>query len=344
MLSADSRMYSGFYQYSAEIIPFVVAASALGAGAVARAARVWKTGAAGWMLPAICGFILVASGVDTYRTGFSPLARGYLIPSPGRHQEIENRLLAAIPGSATVAAADEIVPHLSDRYWIYKLPMVRPHNGPRARYIALDATIPSLPVRPAQLHAAAMAALASGYGVVAAQDGVLVLRLHAPRRRLPASFFSFVFQAGSHVRTERVDWGPLRLSGLLVHPGAGRINPSRPDIALETYWRASRQLPRRLRIIFYLSTVYDGRHPPFSRRWTAEPDSPTWDWLPPASWPRNRTVRAISLPLLPPLTRPGKVDVAIGVSGLGPARGASAVQRLDGMPAVVRLATVQVDP
>jgi uncharacterized membrane protein len=343
MLSSDPTMYSGFYQYSAELIPYVIAAAAVGTAAVTRAGEIWRTPAQRLLPIVLCVLVLVAALVDTRRMGFSPLARGYLIPSPGLHQRLEDSVLAHIPGSGVVAAADEIVPHLSDRRWVYMLPTTHPRNGPQAQYLVLDATVPSMPVRQATLHTVALKALREGYGVQQAEDGLLVLRKGASKKSLPPAFFSFVFPRG-HVWTPLgAHWGPLMLLGFVVHPRILEVNPARPDIALETYWQVSRKLHRRSAIAFYLSPVYQGRHPAFSSHWTAEWESPTWDWLPLTSWPVHRTVRAISLPLLPQRYHAGKVDVAIEVSGLGRPGGGRSGSSVRGAPALLRVATVQVD-
>ena len=343
MLSSDPTMYSGFYQYSAEVIPFVMAAAAVGTAAVTRAGEIWRTPARRLLPIVLSVLVLVAALVDTHRTGFSPLARGYLVPSPGPHQRLEDSVLTRIPGSAVVAAADEIVSHLSERKWVYMLPTTHPRNGPQAQYLVLDATVPSLPVRPATLHAAALKALRQGYGVQQAEDGLLVLRKGASRKSLPPGFFSFVFPQGHNWTPLGAHWGPLQLVGFVVHPRILEVNPARPDIALETYWQVSHKLPRGTAIALYMSPVYQGRHPAFSSRWAVERESPTWDWFPLTSWPLHRTVRAISLPLLPQRYHAGKVDIAIGVSGLGRPGGGDTRGRVRGAPALVRVATVQVD-
>src|SRR5205085_520948 len=172
-------------------------------------------------------------------------------------------------------AADEIEPHPSARRWIYLLPTVHPRNGPRAQYIVLDASIPSLPVTPAALHRAAEAALNTGYGVLEARDGVLLLGRHHGTRRLPPAFFSFAYASSQSAQPVDARWRGLRLTAAVVHPRDGLADRSRPAIAVETYWRASRRLPRGTRVSFYLSPVYTGAHPILSPAWQADRDSPT---------------------------------------------------------------------
>jgi uncharacterized membrane protein len=339
MLSSDPTMYSGFYQYSAEIVPFAVGSAAIGAGAIARRIQM-RSERSTWVLPAVCLLVLAGSVVDTWRYGFTPIARGYIVPAAGAHQQLEDELIKTIPSSAAVAAADEIEPHLSDRRWIYLLPTIHPRNGPQAGYIVLDASIPSSPVTPHTLHSVARNALRHGYGIRRAADGILVLRQGASSHHLPASFYSFLFETGTGMTRLNVRWGSLVLVGVVVHPRDGQINRARPAISLETYWRVTGSVPAGAHITFLMGPVYSGRHPRYSAQWTPETDSPSWDWLPLARWPRGRVVRALSLPLVPPPNTHGSVDLAIRVDGLGPTHGGD---RIAGTKVAVRVGTLDVD-
>lgn len=341
MLSADPTMSSGLYQYAAEIVPYVVAAGTLGTVWVSNRAIRQHIIRPDFIPVALSALVVAASLVATWLDGFSPLAYGYTIPSAGPHQRLEQQILRDIPRQAVVAAADEIEPHLSDRPTIYLLPTIHPRNGPPARYIVVDASVPSLPVRPRTLMGTVQRALTRGYGVVRANDGILLLRRAGRRRHLPVSFYNFVFAPPSHLAVTHAFWGALRLAGVVAHPGNEFINPARPAVSVETYWRAARHLPPRARIAFYISPTYTGPHPAFSPAWHISTDSPTWDWLPLRRWPLGREIHAASLPLLPELSRAGKVDAAVGVFGLGPAHGA-ARNVVAGAPELVRVATVRV--
>jgi hypothetical protein len=341
MLSTDSTMYSGFYQYSAEIVPYIVAASVAGVCVVDRGAtRAWH----GELLaPLACALVLVASAVATRVYGFTPLSEGYVVPSVGQHQRTEQRLIGAIPPGAVVAAADEVEPHLADRRTVYLLPTVHPANGPPAEYIALDASIPALPIEPSVLRAAAVRALRNGYGVQAADEGVLVLRRGAPRRQLPRSFYIFMFGLGRRTTPERASWGPLHLVGVTIHPSYGWVNRSRPAVEVETYWRVFRTLPPGVEVRLSASPV-DARSTASFGSWTAVEDSPTWDWLPLDRWPVHRTVHAALIPITLPTERAGTVRLAIAVAGLGHVHGLTAAQRIPGSFTALRIGTIDVRP
>jgi len=344
MLSKDPRMYSGFYQYSAEILPFVIAAAALGAGFVSRCFARLAGSSDRWLPALLCALVLVATVIDSRRYGFSPLAAGYGVPSAAAHQALEDRLLRSIPPGAAVAAADEIEPHLSDRPWVYLLPTIHPRNAPAARYLALDASIPSLPVTPQVLHATAVKALHSGYGILQARDGVLVAERGSTRRRFPSGFYAFAFRRDNTMNRTAVRWSDLSLVGFVVHPRGGSLNRSRPAVGLETYWRVVRHLPSGVAIRFLFSPVYRKSHPTFSSQWLISTDSPTWDWLPLRVWPARRTIRAESLPFSPSLMSAGYVDVAVDVVGLGRPRQPRRGSLVHGMPTAVRIATIGIDP
>ena len=344
MLSDDPRMYSGFYQYSAEILPFVIASAVLGTAFLSRFFVRLAGSRSHWLPAMLCALVLLAAVVDSRRYGFSPLAAGYSVPSPAAHQAIEDRLLRLIPPDAAVAAADEIEPHLSDRSWVYLLPTIHPRNAPAARYLVLDASIPSLPVTPRILHATIVAALHSGYGIVRARDGVMVVERGSTRRRFLTGFYAFAFRRDGAMSRTGVRWSNLSLVGFVVHPRGGSLNRSRPTVGLETYWRVSGGLPSGVTIRFLFSPVYWGAHPAFSSHWLISTDSPTWDWLPLRIWPAGRTIRAESLPFSPRLRSSGSVDVAVDVVGLGKPRHPEREPTLSEMPTAVRIATIRIDP
>ncbi|MDQ2745605.1 MAG: hypothetical protein M3Z66_25400, partial [Chloroflexota bacterium] len=293
------------------------------------------------LVPVLCLFVLFAGLVDSWRWGFTPLARGYIVPSAGKHQQLEVATLRSIPVRAVVAAADEIEPHLSDRRWIYLLPTIHPRNGPAARYLAIDATVPAEPVEPHTLRVVFDRALRQGYGIDRAVDGVIVLRAGAPRHSLPTGFYSWLYQPGDRVTVRPVHWGSLTLTGFVVYPRNGQVNRARPAVGVDTFWRTSSRLSSRVCITLYLSPVYHGRHPAFSSRWQRETDSPTWDWLPLVRWPIRRTIHAALLPLVPAGGDSGKVDVAVGVSGSGKSTGR--LPTVAGGGNIVRLGTISVE-
>jgi uncharacterized membrane protein len=342
LLSADPTMYSGYYQYSVELIPFVVAASIMGTAWMGRYAEKLHAGGRAYVLPVLCVLVLAGSLYDDWRWGYTPLSQGYVIPSVGVHQKVENSILGQIPPTATVAAADEIEPHLSDRRWIYLLPTTHPENGPAAEYIVLDASVPSSPVGPGALHQVATHALSHGYGFVAADDGILLLRKGAPRTTLPPRFFTFAFTSSLHMVPCSVSWGALHLVGFVLHPQSRSVNRARPAIGVETFWRRTGAVePHGTASVLVTSASSNGHV--FGTVGQSSRDSPTFDWLPPPTWPLHRLVHAAFVPIPLDTTRPERVNVAIKVDGMGAPTSASASAKVttDGL---VVIGSVDVEP
>ncbi len=97
-----------------------------------------------------------------------------------------------------------------------------------------------------------------------------------------------------------------------------------------------------MKILLYVSPLYRERPPVFSPHWRSERDSPAWVWLRLSDWPPGRTIHAPSVPLRPKMSREGKVDIIVSVSGLGAVRDVTAEQRVPGFPKLLRLGTVEV--
>jgi hypothetical protein len=182
-------------------------------------------------------------------------------------------------------------------------------------------------------------ALGHGFGVRAADDGVVIMQRGRGSRRLPRAFYSFAFSAGSRVHSLRARAGNIELVGDTIHPGYGWINAARPAIEVESYWRAHSRLSSAGTVQFAVSPVYNGARPTPPAPTAFVGDTPTLDWLPMSRWPRDRTVHVASLPLLPPVTHPGKVDIYIR---LGCSARAFSSAACPSFARPVRLGTVEV--
>jgi uncharacterized membrane protein len=340
MLSADPTMYSGYYQYSVELVPVVVAATAFGLCFFDRLATRIRSTMAGPVLPTLCLLVLAGAAYDCWRWGFTPLSLGYAVPSSGAHQAAEDRALSLIPRGSPVAAADEMEPHLSHRTWIYLLPTVHPSNGPAADDIVLDASIPGAPVGPAQLHRVVVHAMSHGYGVRFADNGALLLHRGSASQRIPRRFYSFALGDSSTATPARVTWGTLTLVGYVVHPANRIVNRARPAISVETYWRVTGPLNHVPRMEVRVGPASGIREP--ISHWASATDSPALDWLPPRLWNAGQIVHVAFVAIVPPLTDRGSVPVALRLPGRRVT--ASNLRRAGDAGDSVFLGTVQVEP
>jgi hypothetical protein len=120
LLSSKPDQTSIGFQYTAGIVPFVVAASVLGA------AR-FKGRADGLSLAVCIGAGVVAISSPLLFLGGDVRALGSPVDAAKAHA------LGLIPSGVPVAASNELGGHLSERRYIYEFPYIR-----RARWIVLD--------------------------------------------------------------------------------------------------------------------------------------------------------------------------------------------------------------
>jgi uncharacterized membrane protein len=348
LLSTDPHTYSGYYQYSAELVPVVVISAAYGVRWLRRYATRFQAFRPRLLAVTACVFLLAASVWDCHRWGFTPVSKDFAVPSSGSHQAIENRILSRIPSNAVVAAADEIEPHLSDRRWAYLLPTVHPRNGPPAQYIVLDASIPSSPVTPVELWRTYAKALQQGYRFAHVRDGVMLLKREPGTVLSNANwcgcFYDFTEARPSHMISLHVHWGPLELLGFVLHPRSDTINRARPAIGVDTYWRLDGRISRPSTIQVLFSPEYNGPHPRFTSSWTVSTDSPTIVWLPPHLWHVKKGYDVQFVPLAPPSSDGSMVDVAVRVIGMHKPPRVAQARSIQGSGGAVRLGTVRVTP
>ncbi|HEX6123337.1 MAG TPA: DUF2079 domain-containing protein, partial [Ktedonobacterales bacterium] len=161
LLSGDPAMYSGVYQYSAELVPIVLFAAiesvallaGLGGWLAAHAAPrvegwLWRRprlGARGraWLgSPAPARVVMLGlvaatllAGLRAQRLhGYTPITQGFSWPALATHARLGGDLAQLIPPAASVSAQSDLVPHLSQRRHVYLFP----YQQDTADYIFLD--------------------------------------------------------------------------------------------------------------------------------------------------------------------------------------------------------------
>ena len=213
LLSSDSNMYSGFYQYNAEIVPVLIFATIeamvlilwlvqWGIGWLSERKVVSSTSGVRtrrlsyWvhavLLAGLVGLVLFNVVKADYARGTMPFSLGFRWPVASAHTELAQHFIDMIPAEASVSAQSALVPHLSHRAHIYLFPYADDY----ADYVFLDVTSDIYPFYSHDYIAAVKRVLLSGdYGILAAQDGYLLLK-----RGLPAPSISpdSPFQAGEN--------------------------------------------------------------------------------------------------------------------------------------------------
>lgn len=280
LLSSDPAMRAGIYHYNAEIAPVLVFA--------AIDAVVWLSAAAGWLARqapqmtqmtqmarglserlrsfqraatwpwariAMTALTLIAFAFGVYEQrsrGDLPIAEGFTWPTVDAHTALANTFVAMVPADATVSGQSDLLPHLSNRRYVYLFP----YQMLQADYVLLDVTGNIYPQTDRSAYAAQVLGLLANPNehVIAAQDGYLLLK-RGPGPKLspedplglPESFYSFTTLRGAPQHTTDIRYGPttdgatLRLVGYSVTP-APTLYLNNPYLTVTTYWQASEPL------------------------------------------------------------------------------------------------------
>ncbi len=126
---------------------------------------------------------------DTF-FGKMPFAQNFQWPTSSAHSRLAQHFIDMVPADASVSAQTKLVPHLSHRASIYMFPYGTPFDPvhyvkesiARADYILLDLEGDVYPYYTSQLYIndVKTVLLSGDYGVVAAQDGYLLLKRGLP--------------------------------------------------------------------------------------------------------------------------------------------------------------------
>lgn len=337
LLSSDPQMYSGIFQYNAEIVPVLIFAT-IEALVIIRwliqvlmaSLRVYSQkrfgchdglGFAPWLPARILHIVLLAgllggtlvSAVNTDYSfyGQMPFSQNFRWPKVTDHMRLAQRFIRMIPPTASVSAQSKLVPHLSEREYIYLFP----YADDLADYIFLDVTSDPYPYNAAQYMREVQRVLLNGqYGVVSAQDGYLLLKRGlsgpglsplspiAPGKGVDASqvllnwpkeFCSNIYvQPKDVAHPLKVDFttpdgGNMRLVGYNL----GAANPfsrSRDTADITTFWQITAPSTIPLRLLLFVQMEQGGEY-------LLNADVSTMSWCPSSSWQSGQIVRIDSL-------------------------------------------------
>lgn len=270
---------SGGAHYSVAIVPFLIAAAAVGlarlsqwAAAIGR--RHWGRQRSAieecpqpqplylFLLPPFPAIrrpifsplvlfmllALVAALHFQIEQGVAPFSRRWSWPVLDAHDRLAANILTLIPPAARLSAQSDLYSHLAHRQAIYQFPAVDD-----AEYIVLDVTRRPAPLDyPGYFQNVRLALINPRFGPLAAGDGYLLLQRGAPKRfPLVDEFLSFTLAQPDEIKQPlQVDFGDaLRLEGytLTLLPV---IDQRGPHVQITTFWRALRTPPGNLHPIF----------------------------------------------------------------------------------------------
>lgn len=212
LLSSTPNMYSGNFQYNAEIIPILIFSSIEATVLMLwlvrwLMARLSQRAGAGenvesekqrmelsrpparmhWpslsLLVQISVLVLVLcymlvrvfnSTVQYNVYSVMPYAHGFVRPQVTQHDKLATHFLKEIPANASVSAQATLVPHLSERQYIYLFPYAVNH----ADYIFLDASAYTYPFKDYNTYASSVKSILQqgNYGIIDMDDSYLLLK------------------------------------------------------------------------------------------------------------------------------------------------------------------------
>lgn len=283
MLSNYPPMYSGISHYSAPVVPFLLIGAVYGAHSLAGFMQRRLRLSGGRALLLVGGWLLLSALLYQGVQGFTPLSLRYRMPVVTDHHRLLARFAAQIPPDAKVSAQPPLHPNVSSRAIIYPFPVVND-----ADYVLLDVTArPTM--HPNDLQDSIQRLLQSGFGVLDAADGYLLLQRGLARRDLPDEFYSAFRAAGASGNPVDVDFGDyLQLTGYDIwNVDEGR----QPWTTARFYFRVKQAPPSDLRIYpYYLDSsgqvIEDTNRRPLVAAL----------WYRPAQWQVGETIAVQTLP------------------------------------------------
>lgn len=305
-LSDYPWMHSEGGHYSASIIAFVIIAGTLGLSYLLRLVPNRGPGPPG-VLYGLLGWVLVVSLVHQREVGVSPLARDFRWPQATAHHRLARKFIDLIPPNAPLSAQSGLYPHVSHRDWAYLFPTVSD-----ADYIWLDVTASPYPLGISSAYRYVQDLLeVGGFGVLAAEDGYILLQRDLDAWTLPPKFYTFAYaQEGQTGRSLSVRFGDaLELVGYDAI-AENVVNALERPLRVRTYWRVLGPVPAGSRFAFIVTN--SGGLP----IWVYADGTPTEVWYPPHTWPIGRVI-VLETPVV---SLSGSCTVGVAVTSRGDVR------------------------
>jgi len=229
------------YHYAAPLVPFVIISSIYGVDFLAALGRKRLKVPRMEAIYFLSGVVLIASlGYHRYR-GFSPLSAQFQWPEVTEHHRLIQKFADVIPPTASLAAQFNLNPHLSQRENIY----VYRHNKD-AEYILLD--VSSLVNKDNYQELIKTRLDSEQFGLLAAEDGYILLQRGAPHSPLPESFYTFI-----RVQDPDIQYPLLADFGSLIEfLGFDVIYQRDEEPNYNLYFRSQHPLDREYFIALYL--------------------------------------------------------------------------------------------
>jgi uncharacterized membrane protein len=336
LLSSDQNMYSGLFQYNAEIVPVVIfstieaivliiwltqwllAQVRLSSGKSQESSNpaVRTRNVQRWVSPALLAVLLAyvlfsTVKADTFNSNM-PFGQGFHWPATQitAHTELAQRFIGMIPQDASVSAQSSLAPHISERPKIYLFP----YADDRADYIFLDVSSDVYPFygSPDYTHEVKKVLQRGNYGIVAAQDGYLLLKRGvAPPAALPYApssdisnvdelYFNLSDSFCTYISVPQdqvlhplgVTFGSSNASDTMDMIGyslaaADTFSLGAGYMQITTYWQVSKPTIHPLQTVMLVTDSGGGKH-------DVRVDVPSQAWCPTNTWKAGHVLRLTS--------------------------------------------------
>ncbi len=278
VISNYPAQYSGTFHYSAPVVPYFILAAIGGTTFLIGQIRRRVTSLA--VLVVTIPIFLIAL---TYHllAGYTPVARAYSFPRISARNQLFEKFAAQIPRDAKVSTTPSLHPHISHREFLYRYPVVND-----ADYVMLDVNESDRGI-PSEFRVRYNEILQEGFGVIAADNGYVLLKRGAPQQDLPDEFFTpFRTQNASPQYPTQIDFdNKIRFLGYdVLTDQYGRAH-------LQTYWQRLQNLDANYYLFPFLA---DENGAPIEN---LNFPMTVLFWYPSASWKENEIIIGKTLPL-----------------------------------------------
>jgi uncharacterized membrane protein len=195
--------------YPAPLVPVVVVSAIYGVAFLAR----WLAARTGWSFSgwaaAFSVVVLLFSVVYHRDRGATPLAEDFTLKERTARHALADRLVTLVPADAALSATGGLNAHLAGRKTLYVYPRIDD-----ATWVFVDFAPSIAPVINRDRYEHLQGLREAGFGIVAAEDGFLLLAKGTPDRVAAEAAFRHPAPAGWTPRTPvNARLGPLSLVG-----------------------------------------------------------------------------------------------------------------------------------
>ncbi len=188
LISDNPQMhYLERYHYAAPLVPIVIVSGIMGAAWLSRRLGRGDPGRTRRIATLLSLWVLACSLGYHYYRGFTPLAEGFVWPRVTEHARRLADIARLIPDDASLSAQHNLNPHFSQRDRINLFPY-----SLNTEYLLLDAATFTANKDNFLTWMRDEVVGSPEFGLVAAEDGYILLRRGAPQRPLPDAFYDFL--------------------------------------------------------------------------------------------------------------------------------------------------------